>query len=864
MRILNMKKYIFLALTLFGMLSVSSCKDDEPVTVPTPGGDEEIEIPKPANPVLTQTLYFDFGSTVSGRGNVTVNPDPNNHYWNNITNNSGNYATAGTAYSSLINSENVQTGFDLTLNSRFTTNGDTGGGGLVDPQEESLKDLAVASATKDYFFIESSEDNSSFTISNLDIKKAYKFYAFGSRDAEEVRTAYYTMSGMNLYKGELQAAGKNCGGEGINHNIQNICESELIYPDEDGKIKFTVSRKTGAYIPLNALKMEEYTDIERPDQFTSLSISGSALDEEGSIPMHIVSVSTTPTNVFEVYTSLKSGEISFKGSTKDGKTVHIGKGYQEGVLAANTIGIPSSVTGTVRITVDMTKKTYAILPVNEWSLVGSVTPNGWSADKGVPLIYQGKGIWSGRVKLTGISSVSDRERFIFVMNKNWDYSMKRVSGTANEVGMATQGYSVEDINLNHGTYHVILDLRKYVYYIDCGEEGIDPFKISIMGSSVANGQGATSNQGYAYMYGELLDQRFRAQTSRLPWFTSGIAVNGNNTINLLNRYNDLIHDCGKYVIFGLSLGNEGIHESTDRPATYNQFKENMQELIKKARADGKYPLITNNYTRGDFTADDYQYVKQMNLLIHEWDLPSINLLGAIDNGSGRWADNYQNGTDVYHPNTEGHREFTYAFVPSLFDAIEAGKPLPTRVSGTSYTLNNKKVLTFVPEETVHPFTLSFKVKGSASGILASFVNGSKEGILKVDGEGMVVYQSPGTGEVKGTVKITDDGWHVISLAHYYAQQRTLLYVDNKLAGELKERLTVGKFSIGDKTTDIARQYSELFFYRSAMNLEEICKLCEGVMLKSSLEIYVPLDGSSASSNSDIRNRAQSLNTVKVE
>ena len=63
----------------------------------------------------------------------------------------------------------------------------------------------------------------------------------------------------------------------------------------------------------------------------------------------------------------------------------------------------------------------------------------------------------------------------------------------------------------------------------------------------------------------------------------------------------------------------------------------------------------------------------MNLLIHEWDLPSINLLGAIDDGKGVWATGYQNGTDIYHPNTDGHREFTYAMVPSLFDAIDAGK-----------------------------------------------------------------------------------------------------------------------------------------------------------------------------------------------
>lgn len=853
-----MKKYIFLAFALFGMLSIGSCNDDEPVVAPSPG--EDIVIPEPVTPVLVQTLYFDFGSQTDGRGSLTEGPDANNHYWNNIFNNDGNYAAINTVYSPLVNSENTSVTYELTLNSRFTTNGQSIGGGLLEPQTELLKDFAVASATEDYFFIESGENNSSFTFSNLDPKKAYKFYAFGSRSwKDETRTAYYTMSGLNLYRGELQIAGANCGGTDIHQNIQNICESDLIYPDNEGKIKFTVSRKTGAYIALNALKIEEYKDVERPEQFTSLTMSGNAV-EEGEVPMHMVSADGSPTNVFEVYTSFKSGDFSFKGTTKDGKSVSIGKGHKEGVVAANNYSIAAPMTGLVRLTIDLSTKTYDVIPVENWTLVGSVTPNGWSVDKGVSLAYQGKGVWAGRVKLTGISSVSDRERFNFVMNKSWDYVMKRVKGSVNEVGMGTQGYDTEDINLNHGTYHITLDLRRYVYYIDCGEEGIDPFKISVMGSSVANGQGATNNRGYAYMYGEVLDERFRSQESKLPWYTSGIAVNGNSTLNLLARYNDLIHDCGTYVIFGLSLGNEGIHGAANQPAIYDQFKENMQTLIKKAREDGKYPVMMNNYTRGDFNADDYEYVKQMNLLIHEWDLPSVNLLGAIDDGKGMWATGYQNGDDIYHPTTDGHREFTYAMVPSLFDAIDAGKNQPARVSGTSYSLADKKVIEFTPEETVHPFTISFKVKGTANGTIATFANGSNAtGTLKIQ-NGVVVYTSPLAGEIKGAASVTDNQWHVVSLTHYYAQGRTLLYTDKALAGEQNEKLTVGKFTIGDKVSTESREYSELFFYRSAMNQEEIDKLCDGRMLKSSLEIYAPLDGS----KSTIENLAQSMNTLTVK
>lgn len=216
-------------------------------------------------PAVVQTLYFDFGSdgTNTARGVQTENPDANGNYWNNIINNSGNYATAGIAYSSLVNSENIQTAYMVTLDSRFTTNGGTSGGGLMAPLEENLGDLAITSATGDYFFIEESEDNSSFTFSGLDKNKGYKFYAFGSRKATDVRTALYKISGYNDDEGELQIAGTNCGGEGINQNIAKMYISEFIFPDDNGKIKFTISRKEGKYIPLNVLKIEEYTNVSR-------------------------------------------------------------------------------------------------------------------------------------------------------------------------------------------------------------------------------------------------------------------------------------------------------------------------------------------------------------------------------------------------------------------------------------------------------------------------------------------------------------------------------------------------------------------------------------------------------------------------
>lgn len=221
-------------------------------------------------PTLVQTLYFDFGSKTSGRGELTEGIDKNNHYWNNICNNNvgtgdaAKYADAGTVYSPLFNSDNVPTEYNLTLDVRFSTNGmNNGAGGLMSPQEELLGDFAIKSVTEDYFYTENDENKDrSFTFSGLDKEKGYKFYIFGSRGTADTRIVNYIMSGSNDYTGELQTSGTNCGGDGINQNIKNICESDIIYPDGNGKIKFTLEKKVGNYAALNALKIEEYTNVK--------------------------------------------------------------------------------------------------------------------------------------------------------------------------------------------------------------------------------------------------------------------------------------------------------------------------------------------------------------------------------------------------------------------------------------------------------------------------------------------------------------------------------------------------------------------------------------------------------------------------
>ena len=110
------------------------------------------------------------------------------------------------------------------------------------------------------------------------------------------------------------------------------------------------------------------------------------------------------------------------------------------------------------------------------------------------------------------------------------------------------------------------------------------------------------------------------------------------------------------------------------------------------------------------------------------------------------------------------------------------------------------------------------------------------------------------------MSVDDDAWHIVTLTHYYAQKRVLLYVDDVQIGELAERLTPGKMYVGDPDSDVSRELSELFFWRSAFNEDEVKALVGGRMLKSSLEIYSPL---SDLKGGNIANLAQSNNAAAL-
>ena len=780
--------------------------------------------------VVDHEMYIDCGHSDGTNGELTTSPDAGGIYWNNLYENATSAAAVNLVYS-----DGASVGANVTITSAFSRNGYKNGGNTAASYPSILGSFAKKTVMGDYFFINGSAIGK-MKFNSLNPNKAYVFYIIGSR-------AYNKSFGQTVDKLKLEGL-TDCtfthhtGGNGLCYsgasngwNEDAFSVSEPIFPNAEGELLLSLSIERGSYVHINGIRIEEYSDYEKPTppeetKYAAVLMKGTAV-EGGEIAMHLRAADgVTEGTSFETFCRMTNGgTLSFETASE--------------VLSSGTCALAD---GIYRIVYNTTAKTFSSLAINRVGLVGNVVSPTWTP-AGTELDYQGNGVWSKTLDLL-VYTGTDTERGQFCFNSTWDYTVKARNGQEGIVGFtpdqADCGFSVEDIYMRHGRKIVTLDMQNFTYSIECAE--VADNKITFFGSSVCNGQGASEDgnikHGYAWQYGQLLAARHEADNTLPEYEYSNASINGNNTTNLLSRYKGHMYgDCGQYVVIGLGLGNEGIHGAANPQAIYNQWKTNMDSLIRLAEAEGKVVVATNNYPRGDYNATDYGYVKAMNLEMHEWDVPTVNFLGALDNcaGNGQWATGYQNGDDIYHPTEAGHTEFMHAIVPSLFDALATDKPQPTRQTGEGVTLAANQKILFTPEDQVHSFTLAMRVKN-------------------IGALNLVLNVSAGAAPSLPAGMPADANWHTLVITHYYAAGKTYIYLDGALQGEAAD----GRMLLSDVTVKGQCSISDLHFWRSGMNADEVAAFEAGKMLCSSLELYCPLNSGSTA------NLAQSTNAIRID
>jgi hypothetical protein len=383
------------------------------------------------------------------------------------------------------------------------------------------------------------------------------------------------------------------------------------------------------------------------------------------------------------------------------------------------------------------------------------------------------------------------------------------------------------------------------------------FNLTFFGSSVCNGSNAESKHGYAWQfyYNNTID------TTKYKYFN--VSTGGDNTLKIekFDRLtNKLYPTKPDFVVIGLSLSNEGIRNKVDnngREQILEQFRSRLLSLADSLNQQGIRPVIVNCYAHSDFTKEEYMFIKKMNRIINTWKYPSINVLGSIDDLEGRWVDGYF--ADAGHPNTLGHKEMSYAFVPSLFDAMLKEKKTPAFDWSQNYcTLRNDKhienPLSLEIKNPIHSFTLSFRFKKTDNGSIAGFTSNDLKHKITVK-DNKLYY--------KNLFKVLPDSlnnWTQVVLSHSYANQQTMFFVNGKLIGSINEQLSPTRIHFGG--TASLTDLKDLAIHRSSLNADEVLDLYNKKFIQSSLEFYSPM--TKAIEGNSVYNHAQSLSELIID
>lgn len=203
-------------------------------------------------------LFFDFGPSQASVGDPTVGADANGHHWNHWhATNSGGLINSGEHLAGLVRSDGVDAGIRMTITGGFEVNGKAGFGGLFAPDPALLGELAVETATQDFFYSRANSGDlpGGFMLAGLDPALAYEFRFFGSRSAAENGVTEIAIAGANNGRAAVQTGDRGIGTTGDDGNNRNIAVVAGIRPDAFGQVFIDVDRSQGTFAYINAMRI---------------------------------------------------------------------------------------------------------------------------------------------------------------------------------------------------------------------------------------------------------------------------------------------------------------------------------------------------------------------------------------------------------------------------------------------------------------------------------------------------------------------------------------------------------------------------------------------------------------------------------
>lgn len=226
--------------------------------------------PRGGNPLHPHTgarVLVDLGPADSLHGAPTGGPDAFGQHWNDwFALPGGTAILAGEHRGDLVEVTGTSTGFELVMTGECLTYGFQNGG-LTSPNPAWLGNLAVASATGDYFFGDGELSPGGFLLRGLDPLRTYDLRLFASRSTTQTRITRYEITGHGTIARRLQTSGAGIGaGSSPDGNVDRVLRLEHLRPDPRGRLFVDLERVAGdwAYLALFELAVGPRRSAEPP------------------------------------------------------------------------------------------------------------------------------------------------------------------------------------------------------------------------------------------------------------------------------------------------------------------------------------------------------------------------------------------------------------------------------------------------------------------------------------------------------------------------------------------------------------------------------------------------------------------------
>lgn len=198
----------------------------------------------PKQPLASGRVLVDLGPSNPEDGGPTGTVD--GRTWSNWHPLEGGAAVLAGEHVRLNTVDGSDAGLRLTISGQFANNG-LQNGGLKEPSEAALGELAVATATQDYFFTQGSDAPGALVISGFPTDATVSLRLFASRNwASERRVTRYVVTGADRQEAALVVAGPDIGSDGYDGNTSEVAEF-TVKPDPYGQIVVDVQIEEGTY-----------------------------------------------------------------------------------------------------------------------------------------------------------------------------------------------------------------------------------------------------------------------------------------------------------------------------------------------------------------------------------------------------------------------------------------------------------------------------------------------------------------------------------------------------------------------------------------------------------------------------------------